>query len=104
MISPNVLVLPPSAMSLREKFKQMSSKFAFLYVPDTSPHPLFEHRPWKGLARYREGADKDTAFGRGSHEIEYAKVTTLLDSPSVDVSVYYDEPGARSRPTIALSY
>ncbi|GAA95056.1 uncharacterized protein L969DRAFT_25347 [Mixia osmundae IAM 14324] len=42
---------------------------------------------WKGLERYRT---EDTT---GAHAAEYAKVTTLLDTPALDLTYYADVPG-----------
>ncbi|KAG8862253.1 hypothetical protein FRB96_001832 [Tulasnella sp. 330] len=47
---------------------------------------------WKGLARYMTDAQRRQA-GELTHDVEYAKVNTILDTPRLDVTYYVDVPG-----------
>lgn len=47
---------------------------------------------WKGLARYMTDAQRREA-GELTHDVEYAKVNTVLDTPRLDVTYYVDVPG-----------
>ena len=49
-------------------------------------------RVWKGLARYRM-ADENVTLTPRREEREYAKVTTLLESPELECVYYADTPG-----------
>ncbi|KAG9009804.1 hypothetical protein FRB93_005075 [Tulasnella sp. JGI-2019a] len=47
---------------------------------------------WKGLARYMTDAQRREA-GELTHDVEYAKVTTILDTPCLEVTYSVDVPG-----------
>ncbi|KAG9008371.1 hypothetical protein FRB90_008947, partial [Tulasnella sp. 427] len=47
---------------------------------------------WKGLARYMTDAQRREA-GELTHDVEYAKVTTIIDTPCLDVVYFVDVPG-----------
>ncbi|KIO30015.1 hypothetical protein M407DRAFT_20877 [Tulasnella calospora MUT 4182] len=47
---------------------------------------------WKGLARYMTDAQRREA-GELTHDVEYAKVTTIVDTPVLDVVYFADVPG-----------
>lgn len=46
---------------------------------------------WRGLARYRLPEDGPRVHSR--EEREYAKVTTLLETPLLECTYYHDVPG-----------
>lgn len=46
---------------------------------------------WRGLARYRIPEEGPRTYNR--EEREYAKVTTLLDTPLLECTYYHDVPG-----------
>ncbi|KAL2754486.1 hypothetical protein ACRALDRAFT_2060325 [Sodiomyces alcalophilus JCM 7366] len=46
---------------------------------------------WQGLARYLDDSDRDAKTVWDN--VEYAAVTTLIDSPAATLTVYWDVPG-----------
>lgn len=90
---PDIADQPPSTLSIAAGFRLLARQFQFIYSPKFSTPPLPglpTDRPWKGLARYRDSSAPPNAK---KTDLEYAKVTTLLDSPSVDFRYYADTPG-----------
>lgn len=59
-------------------------------APDTSRNSP-QSNQWQGLSRYLEDNEQDEK-GRWS-AIEYATVSTILDSPEASMSYYWDIPG-----------
>lgn len=49
-----------------------------------------EKKDWAGLPRYQTTSDNETL----PHRIEYAKVTTLLTSPELEMTYYCDTAGS----------
>ncbi|ORX35037.1 hypothetical protein BD324DRAFT_652754 [Kockovaella imperatae] len=100
---PDVAKQPPSKLSSSSYFQSLARKFSFLQNPRFSSPPVVglpQDRVWKGLARYRldEGSAHKAAT---KEEREYAKVTTLLDSPALDLTYYADSPGPVPDPSEA---
>ncbi|KAK4686556.1 protein CSF1, partial [Tremellales sp. Uapishka_1] len=90
--NPDVARMPPSTISTEAGFHFLAKRFPFLFNPKFSQPPvagLPTDRMWKGLARYRHV----DSYPNKRDDWEYAKVTTLLDSPSVDFTYYADTPG-----------
>lgn len=76
-------------------FQFLSRKFPFLHDPKFSSPPvtgLPADRQWKGLARYRF-KDENVPRPPKKEDREYAKVTTILESPALDLTYYADTPG-----------
>lgn len=48
-----------------------------------------EKHDWTGLPRYQSVSDDQTP----THRVEYAKVTTLLSSPQLEMTYYCDNAG-----------
>jgi hypothetical protein len=93
--SSSVAKQPPSAISTLLGFHHLARRFPFLYNPKFSSPPVVglpADRVWKGLARYRI-TDEHTAKATHRENREYAKVTTLLDTPALDLTYYSDAPG-----------
>ena len=87
---------PPSLLSGRLSFHKIAKEFKFLRNPrfSTPPIPgLARDRVWRGLARYRDTDDHAAHRQLRREEREYAKVTTLVDTPRLDVHYYSDDPG-----------
>ena len=91
---------PPSAISSRFGFHFLARNFPFLYDPKFSSPPVMglpRDRVWKGLARYRVSEENITMPLPKREEREYAKVTTLLESPALHLTYYADTPGMSFR-------
>ena len=87
---------PPSLLSTRSGFHRIAQEFKFLRDPRFSTPPIAglpRDRVWRGLARYRDMDDEAPHHQLRKEEREYAKVTTLVDTPRLDVHYYSDEPG-----------
>ncbi|KAI9672470.1 MAG: hypothetical protein M1817_003236 [Caeruleum heppii] len=56
---------------------------------------------WTGLSRYLDDSDADDPNRWSS--IEYAKLSNVLDSPSVAMSFYWDVPGLVHNPTLGAA-
>lgn len=56
-------------------------------APSREPSP--GKGDWTGLPRYQSATDPSTA----PHRVEYAKVTTLLTSPELEMTYYCDQAG-----------
>lgn len=71
-------------------FQTLSSRFAHLFRPHSKKKEAekTDRWAWKGLARY----NVDEKVNLPYHE-EYAKVTTLLASPEMDLTYYCDVAG-----------
>lgn len=90
--------------SFRNSFKKFLRKFKSSKQQhcdqNESPASESDHRPWKGLDRYkidtdaelRELLEKDAALSSGYYP-EYARVTTVLDASEGNLTLYYDAPG-----------
>ena len=101
--SPDVAKQPPSKLSSMSYFHTLARKFSFLQDPKFSSPPVVglpHDKVWKGLARYRLD-ESGTEKVRKKEEREYAKVTTLLDSPALDLTYYADSPGPVPHPSEA---
>ena len=95
---PEIAQEPPSAISISYGFHLLARTFPFLLDPKFSTPPatgLPRDRVWRGLARYRT-AEEDASRVPRREEREYAKVTTLLESPALDLTYYSDAPGESS--------
>ncbi|ODN76792.1 hypothetical protein L202_05394 [Cryptococcus amylolentus CBS 6039] len=89
---------PPSVISIFTGFHLLAKQFPFLYDPKFSTPPvpgLPTDKLWKGLARYRlpEDSDPTTRQKSTQEELEYAKVTHLLEAPELTLTYYSDTPG-----------
>lgn len=90
---PEVTKQPPSRMSTRPAFQALAKVLAFIRDPDFSIPPiqgLPADRTWKGLARYQDHAPSTKPFVESK---EYAKVSTLLDTPLLELTYFADTPG-----------
>lgn len=47
---------------------------------------------WQGLSRYKTEAQRREA-GELAHDVEYAKITTLVETPLLEVIYHVDNPG-----------
>ncbi|WWD06286.1 hypothetical protein V865_004376 [Kwoniella europaea PYCC6329] len=100
---PDLTSKPPSALSIFTGFHLLSKQFKFMHDPKFSTPPvagLPTDKIWKGLARYRE-PESGEAKGPKREEREYAKVTTLLETPKLEFTYYADTPGAVPLPSEA---
>lgn len=61
------------------------------YIDPLSQGAYPEDDRWRGLSRYLQEEEPDELQGWNS--VEYGRVSTVLDSPSVSVSIYWDVPG-----------
>lgn len=86
--SPEVVYGPIHRFLRFSIFRHIAKAQFFLIDKPTRKKPP----KWKGLARYMTDAQRREA-GELTHEVEYAKVTTLLDTPGLDVTYYVDVPG-----------
>jgi len=57
--------------------------------------------PWHGLSRYLDGDEGDDHEG-WSH-VDYARFSTILDSPAVHLNFFWDVPGVVTEEHVALS-
>lgn len=71
-----------------ETFRRLSKMYATI-IRKATPKPPPK---WKGLARYMTVAQRREA-GELTHEAEYAKVTTLLETPLLEAVYHVDVPG-----------
>ncbi|OCF72268.1 hypothetical protein I204_06644 [Kwoniella mangroviensis CBS 8886] len=100
---PDLTSKPPSALSIFTGFHLLSKQFRFIHDPKFSTPPvagLPTDKIWKGLARYRE-PESGEAKGPKREEREYAKVTTLLETPKLEFTYYADTPGVVPLPSEA---
>jgi hypothetical protein len=84
---------------MREPFHALANKLRFLSSSSyVASKPSFSKEPWKGLPRYRAGETGDETRGNEptDQEREYAKVTTVLDGPELDVTYFCDVAGKLS--------
>lgn len=86
--SPEVMYGPIYRFLRFATFRQIAKTYLSLIDKPTRKKPP----KWRGLARYMTDAQRREA-GELTHEVEYAKVATLLDTPSMDVTYYVDVPG-----------
>lgn len=92
---PETMQEPPSLLSTFTGFHLIAKKFPFLSNPKFSTPPvpgLPRDRVWRGLARYRQ-ADETGMNALRREEREYAKVTTLLETPMLEVTYFADGAG-----------
>ncbi|WVQ79015.1 hypothetical protein IAT38_001107 [Cryptococcus sp. DSM 104549] len=85
---------PPSAISIFTGFHLLAKQFPFLHDPKFSTPPvagLPTDRVWKGLARYRLPEENAPKTQR-REEREYAKVTTWLETPELNLVYHADTP------------
>lgn len=83
-------LLPASFQALARKLKFLSDS-TFI-----APLPSSANQTWKGLPRYRARESGDDGPGKNEpteSEREYAKVTTVLDAPEIDLTYYSDVAG-----------
>lgn len=91
---PETAYEPTSSISSLLGFHAIARRFKFLSNPKFSTPPvagLPRDRMWRGLARYRLPEDGPRVHSR--EEREYAKVTTLLETPLLECTYYHDVPG-----------
>ena len=88
--------LKPYGRSSVESFSQDHSRKSPRTPVDTAGVPG-QHR-WLGLTRYLDDDDEMVEQERWK-AIEYGKVSTIVDSPKIAVSVYWDVPGLIPGPT-----
>jgi hypothetical protein len=89
---PDLTKQPPSSISSKSAFLALARRFHFLLSPTFSTPPragMPRDKTWRGLARYWPESTKAPP----KHEREYAKVTTLVDTPELDLTYYSDTPG-----------
>ena len=101
--SPDVARQKPSKLSSFLPFHALSKRMPFLRNPKFSAPPVTGlplDKTWRGLARYRL-TDEEKSKRPRKEEREYAKVTTLLDSPALDLTYYADSPGTVPEPADA---
>jgi hypothetical protein len=77
-------------LSLAKEFQWLSNQF-FAKPPTYASAYYGPDKEWKGLVRYR--ADIDADIGPSDVELEYAKVTTVLEAHKVDLLYYSDVAG-----------
>ncbi|ORY27357.1 hypothetical protein BCR39DRAFT_589249 [Naematelia encephala] len=102
---PDIAKEPPSLLSMFFGFHILAKRFPFLYDPKFSTPPVMglpRDRIWRGLARYRVGeGNEDRPQESKREDREYAKVTTLLEAPGLDLTYYADTPGLVPHPSDA---
>ncbi|KAG8901896.1 hypothetical protein FRB99_005016 [Tulasnella sp. 403] len=64
-------------------------RFSYNIIHKATPKPPPK---WRGLARYMTDAQRREA-GELTHEVEYGKVTTLLETPALEATYYVDAAG-----------
>ncbi|KAG8964186.1 hypothetical protein FRC03_002130 [Tulasnella sp. 419] len=69
-------------------FRRLATLFPGI-IRRTTPPPAPK---WRGLARYMTEAQRREA-GEFAHELEYAKVTTLLETKMLEATYFVDAPG-----------
>jgi hypothetical protein len=77
-------------MHLAEEFEWLSNQF-FAKPPTYASAYYGTDKQWKGLARYRNDIEADV--GPSDPQLEYAKVTTVLEARKVDLVYYSDVAG-----------
>ena len=90
---PEITKQPPSRMTTRPAFQALAKILAFIRDPDFSIPPikgLPTDRTWKGLARYQDHEPVNKPFVESK---EYAKVSTLLETPLLELTYFADTPG-----------
>jgi uncharacterized protein (DUF1684 family) len=98
---PSTLITRPAFRALAKKYRSLASQYS-TKIPTYALSYYGPDREWKGLARYRD--DTDIAAALKGKETEYAKVTTLMTTPRIEMTYYGDVAGqsgpAHSRPLI----
>jgi hypothetical protein len=75
---------------LAEEMEWLSNQF--LATPPSYASAYYGNdKEWKGLARYRTDIEGD--IGPTDPQLEYAKVTTVLEAPKIDLVYYSDLAG-----------
>lgn len=80
-------------MHLAEEFEWLSNQF-FAKAPTYASAYYGMDKEWKGLARYRNDIEAD--MGPSDPQLEYAKVTTVLEARKVDMVYFSDVAGKSS--------
>ena len=75
---------------LAEEFDWLSNQF-FARPPPYASAYYGSDKEWKGLARYRTDIEED--IGPSNPQLEYAKVTTVLEARKIDLVYYSDVAG-----------
>jgi hypothetical protein len=94
--SPLTASEPPSLLSTRHFFHKIAKDFAFLRNPKFSSPPVVglpRDRVWRGLARYWDPEEEEAQRKPRREEREYAKATTLVETPRLELRYYSDDPG-----------
>jgi len=88
-------------MHLAEEFEWLSNQF-FAKPPTYASAYYGTDKQWKGLARYRNDIEADV--GPSDPQLEYAKVTTVLEARKVDLVYYSDVAGKDLLCALLLRY
>jgi len=95
---------PPSEITSRLGFRWLAKRIPSLFNPGLSQPAaasgLPTDRVWKGLARYRLD-DEGTAALAHKEDRQYAKVTTILQTRTLDLCYASDSPGPVPEPSEA---
>lgn len=86
----HIFVERTAFFKLAQKFTWLSNQF-FAKPPTYASAYYGADQEWKGLARYRTDVDIDVA--PTEVQLEYAKVTTVLEAERIDLVYYSDIAG-----------